>query len=80
MLTAHDNPDYLLGAVQAGAAGYVLKQDAFSRITPVVRSVLDGEAQLDGGITMRLLKRLERPPGETEKPPRPRAGVVRRTP
>ena len=58
VLTAHDDPDYLLEAVQAGAAGYVLKENAVARIADAVRAVLGGEPSLDPGLSVRLLRRL----------------------
>ena len=57
VLTAHDDPDYLLEAVRAGAAGHVLKSDAFLRVTEAVRRVLSGEASLDSNLAARLLRR-----------------------
>ena len=43
MVTMHENPDYLLEAVRAGAAGYVLKDASGERIAEAVRRTLAGE-------------------------------------
>ena len=66
VLTSHDDPDYLLEAVRAGAAGFVLKESAFVRIVAAVQSVIDGEHSLDPLLTVQLLNRLP----ERSHPPR----------
>ena len=58
MVTMHENPDYLLEAVRAGAAGYVLKDASGERIAQAVRRTLSGESPLEEGLAMRLLSRL----------------------
>ena len=44
MVTMHENPDYLVEAVRAGAAGYVLKGSPNSQIVSSVRRALEGES------------------------------------
>jgi DNA-binding NarL/FixJ family response regulator len=58
MVTMHENPDYLLEAVRAGAAGYVLKDASGERLLGAVRRTLEGESPLDQELAMRLLMRL----------------------
>ncbi len=58
MVTMHENPDYLLEAVRAGAAGYVLKDSSGERIAEAVGRTLAGESPLEEGLAMRLLERL----------------------
>ncbi len=58
MVTMHDNPDYLLEAVRAGAAGYVLKDSSGERIAEAVQKTLAGESPLEQGLAMRLLGQL----------------------
>jgi len=58
MVTMHENPDYLLEALKAGAAGYVLKDAPQHEIATAVRQVRDGESPLDPALSARLLKRL----------------------
>lgn len=58
MVTMHENPDYLLEALKAGASGYVLKDAAQHEIVSAVRRVRDGESPLDPTLATRLLKRL----------------------
>jgi DNA-binding NarL/FixJ family response regulator len=58
MLTAFENPDYLMEALKAGAAGYVLKHASFQQIVESIRRVLDGDSPLSQELAMRLLLRL----------------------
>jgi DNA-binding NarL/FixJ family response regulator len=64
MVTMHESPDYLLEAIKAGAAGYILKDAAGERLVEAVRRTLEGEVPLNEGLAMQLLKRLA---GETEQ-------------
>lgn len=76
MVTTHENPDYLLDAIRAGAAGYVLKDASKSRLLKAIRRVLSGESPLNQELAMRLLRRMgtgkdgrraEPPPEPTRK-------------
>jgi DNA-binding NarL/FixJ family response regulator len=58
MLTMHENPDYLLEALKAGAAGYVLKDAPQEEIIEAIRRVRNGESPLDPELAARLLRRL----------------------
>jgi DNA-binding NarL/FixJ family response regulator len=58
MITAFEDPDHLLEAIRAGAAGYVLKDSPKQQLLQAVRGVLDGESPLNQDLAMRLLKRL----------------------
>lgn len=58
MVTMHENPDYLLEALRAGAAGYVLKDASQDEIVTAVRRVRRGESPLDPELAARLLRRL----------------------
>ena len=58
MVTMHESPDYLLEAIKAGAAGYILKDAAGERLVEAVRRTLEGEAPLSEGLAMQLLVRL----------------------
>ncbi len=75
MLTMHDNPDYLLEALKAGASGYVLKDADEEDVVSAVRQVRDGESPLDPKLSARLLKRMaagqdgRRPVGKASGPP-----------
>lgn len=43
MFSMHDNPDYILKAVQHGAAGYLLKDTGLEEILRAVRTVVKGD-------------------------------------
>ena len=73
MLTMHENPDYLLGALKAGAAGYVLKDATREEIIEAVRRVRNGESPLDPELAARLLRRLASEGGARTGTGRPHA-------
>jgi DNA-binding NarL/FixJ family response regulator len=55
VLTASEDESNLLGAVRAGAAGYLLKSEPPERIADFLRGIARGEAALSGAIARRLL-------------------------
>jgi DNA-binding NarL/FixJ family response regulator len=70
ILTMHENPDYLLEALKAGAAGYVLKDAPQDEVSTAVRQVLAGESPLNPELAARLLRRLAIEEGERGGPTR----------
>jgi DNA-binding NarL/FixJ family response regulator len=58
VLTAHTGSEFLLEAVAAGAAGYLLKENAMLGVEDAVAAVLAGESILDSGLSMQLLRRM----------------------
>ena len=58
VLTALEEPDYLLEALKAGASGYVLKHMSSQQIVGALRRVLEGECALNQEVAMQLLMRL----------------------
>jgi DNA-binding NarL/FixJ family response regulator len=58
IVTMHENPDYLLEALDAGAAGYVLKDAPAERLINAVHRTLDGESPLNQELATRLLRQL----------------------
>lgn len=58
IVTTHESPDYLMDAIRAGAAGYVLKEAPRSQLTNAIRRTLGGESPMNQELAMRLLKRL----------------------
>ena len=74
IVTTHESQEYLLEALRAGAAGYVLKEATKQELLEAVRDVLEGELPLDGRLAARLLKRLaeetqQRPTQPSDAPP-----------
>lgn len=69
LLTIHENPEYLLEALKAGAAGFVLKDITQRELITAVRRVLHGESILNRELVIRLLQRLDsETPCQTELP------------
>lgn len=58
MLTAYADPDYLLEAVRAGAAGYVVKDTVKRDLNAIVRGALSNEHPLDQELAMEILQDL----------------------
>jgi DNA-binding NarL/FixJ family response regulator len=58
IVTIYQNPDYLLEALKAGAAAYVLKEATRRELLTTVRRVLQGESVLNGDVAASLIKRL----------------------
>lgn len=60
VVTAHPSPDYVLDAIRAGAAGYLLKTATRDEVSDAVRRVLRNEFPLDQELTTHLIQRLAR--------------------
>ena len=57
LVTVHENPEYLLEALKAGAAGYVLKDISQRELITAVYGVLQGESMLSKELVIRVLQR-----------------------
>jgi DNA-binding NarL/FixJ family response regulator len=75
IMTMHENTDYLLEALDAGAAGYVLKDTPADRLISAVRGTLNGESPLNQELAAQLLRRLaeERKHEAASRRPEPHA-------
>jgi DNA-binding NarL/FixJ family response regulator len=60
IVTMHENADYLVEALRAGAAGYVLKGATKQELVSTVSRVLSGEPVINSDLTLQLLRRLIR--------------------
>jgi two-component system, NarL family, response regulator DevR len=58
MFTAYQDDQALLGAVMAGAAGYVLKGTPVREVVEAVRVVATGKSILDAGAAQRIITQL----------------------
>ena len=56
VLTTFDIDDYVFGALEAGASGFLLKDAEPAAIVAAVRSVAAGQGTLDNSITKRVLR------------------------
>jgi DNA-binding NarL/FixJ family response regulator len=79
LVTIHENPEYLLEALKAGAAGYIFKDTTHDELLTAVRRVLRGESILNKDIVVRVLRHLaeqtssqqaESPPEQLSPPER----------
>ncbi len=57
ILTAYDDDQYILGLLEAGAAGYLLKSARGRDIVAAIRAVRAGESVLHPSIIAKLLRR-----------------------
>jgi len=59
ILTAYEDDEYLLGALRAGAHGYLLKSTSHEVLVSAIRSVHQGERLLSPVLIDRVLKEFE---------------------
>jgi len=57
ILTAYDNDEYVFAVLEAGAAGYLLKDIPGKEIVDAVRSVYTGESVLHPSIARKVIQR-----------------------
>jgi DNA-binding NarL/FixJ family response regulator len=74
MLTTFDLDEYVFGALQAGASGFLLKDLAAAQVVSAIRTVTVGDALLAPSITRRLIDEFVAPrqavPGMDQLTPR----------
>jgi DNA-binding NarL/FixJ family response regulator len=68
VLTTFDDDEYLLGALRAGACGYLLKDTPFEELAEAIRVVLTGKSLLSSEMMSKLIN----------TPPPPAVNVARR--
>ncbi len=54
-LTMHDDPEWVRGALRAGAAGYVLKDEASAELIKAIRTVADGGSWVTPSLASALV-------------------------
>ena len=67
ILTAYDDDEYILGLLDAGAAGYLLKSARGRDLVGAIRAIRSGESVLHPKIIAKLLERASRAPVEEHK-------------
>lgn len=67
ILTAYDDDEYVLGLLDAGAAGYLLKSARGRDLAGAIRAIKSGESVLHPKIIAKLLKRAIMAPVEEHK-------------
>jgi DNA-binding NarL/FixJ family response regulator len=55
VLSVHDSEAYVVQALRAGAAGYVLKRNAATELAEAIRAAHDGQAYLHPSIARRVI-------------------------
>jgi NarL family two-component system response regulator LiaR len=68
VLTSYADDDELIPAIQAGAAGYLMKHVEPAELARAVRAANAGEALLDPGVAARLVAAIADPPGGAAAP------------
>jgi DNA-binding NarL/FixJ family response regulator len=76
VVTASEDEHNLLGAIRAGAAGYLLKSEPPERIVSFLRGVAQGEAALSGAVARRLLDQVRDGAGRSAVVPESIAQVL----
>jgi NarL family two-component system response regulator LiaR len=67
VLTAYDDDQYIFALLEAGAAGYLLKDVQASELIKAVRSVHAGESVLHPVVARKVIHRFAPPAGEDTK-------------
>ncbi len=57
-LTMHDDPAYLKAVLSAGAAGFVVKRSADTRLLDAIETVLDGQVYIDPAMGSGVIRGL----------------------
>jgi DNA-binding NarL/FixJ family response regulator len=78
VLTTYDVDAYVYGALQAGAAGFLLKATAPDRLVAGIETVSAGEALLSPSLTQRLIEQHVRGPAPITGVPRELASLTER--
>ncbi len=63
IVSIHDDDEWVLGALEAGACGYLLKQRGPAELRAAVCQVAAGERVLDPDLVGAVVARAMRPPG-----------------
>jgi DNA-binding NarL/FixJ family response regulator len=64
VLTTFDADDHVVGALAAGADGFLLKDTAPAQILAAIRAVADGDPMLSPSVTRTLIERIRDEPGD----------------
>lgn len=68
ILTAHDEPEYIMAMLKAGAKGYVLKDESPENISVAVRAAARGEVWLSPPVLMHVVNYQVSEPAEPAAP------------
>jgi DNA-binding NarL/FixJ family response regulator len=62
ILTTFEEDDYILGALRAGASGFLLKRSSPEQLIAAIHTVADGDALLSPSVTRRVIDRMAAQP------------------
>jgi DNA-binding NarL/FixJ family response regulator len=65
LFTVYESLDYVINALKAGAAGYLLKEASKGEILAAVRQVISGDSLLHPELVLQLLNRMASPHATT---------------
>ena len=68
ILTGYDNDEYVFALIEAGAAGYLLKEASGDELINAIRLVLAGEPVMHPRIIRKILDRLRTPVEDSAEP------------
>lgn len=68
ILTTFDREDYVLDALRAGAAGYLLKDVDADELARVIRLIARGESFIQPAVAAKYLRLLTQRPAEPQEP------------
>lgn len=68
VLSAYDDDEFVFALLEAGAAGYLLKDASRQDIVNAIRAILRGESVLHPVITRKVMDRFFPVPGEKKEP------------
>lgn len=71
VVTTFDTDEYVYGALEAGACGFLLKNAGPDLLLEGVRAAAAGDALISPSVTTRLLAGLQRRPGSSRQPVSP---------
>jgi RNA polymerase sigma factor (sigma-70 family) len=62
ILTTFERDDYIFGALNAGASGFLLKRTSPEELITAIHSVADGDSLLSPSVTRRVIERVAQQP------------------
>jgi DNA-binding NarL/FixJ family response regulator len=62
MLTTFEEDDYIFGALNAGASGFLLKRTRPEELIAGIRTIADGDSLLSPSVTRRVIDRMAKQP------------------
>lgn len=69
VLSAYDDEPYLVALLEAGAAGFLLKNVNGRELVEAIRAVARGEAVLQPELSKKVMRRLSNQPAAPQRPP-----------